>query len=90
MITFGGYDLDKYATKNSSINWHTIHPKSPSWQVTMQDFTFVGHPEWIKNEFKGRDITIDSGTSYISIPEGDLDKYLRILEKNTGMKCGPA
>jgi len=34
-ITFGGYDLDEYAT--GDINWHKIEPFSDYWELTMEE-----------------------------------------------------
>ena len=88
MITFGGYDADTYAT--GPINWHKIGDWSSHWEVELEDFTFEGHGNWTKDEFKGRKIIVDSGTSYVMIPKHDLNKYLKILENNTGMTCSEA
>jgi len=30
-ITFGGYDLSRYAKDNSEITWHTINPLASHW-----------------------------------------------------------
>jgi len=30
-MTFGGYDLQKYAMKGFPLNWHSINQKAPSW-----------------------------------------------------------
>ena len=32
-ITFGGYDLERFATKNATINWHNIASGSHYWEI---------------------------------------------------------
>jgi hypothetical protein len=40
-ITFGGYDIEKYAASNTSINWHEAESLSIYWQMSLGGFGFV-------------------------------------------------
>ena len=61
MMTFGGYDLDKYA--KSDINWHTLIPDY-HWEVTISGFKFGD----INIPLSMNITIVDSGTSFISMP----------------------
>ena len=64
-ITFGGYDLEKYAT--GDVKWHPIEYNSDYWEVNMVDMQFEidGKKQFL---FNNRELIVDSGTSFNLIP----------------------
>jgi hypothetical protein len=81
-ITFGGYDLDEYAT--GAIKWHNIHMFSAYWEVNMVHLHFEigGEKQYM---FPGRDLIVDSGTSFNLMPENDLNKMLSYFESSMNL-----
>ena len=82
-ITFGGYDLEKYAT--GPIKWHNIHFFSAYWEVNMVHlhFDLDGDKQYL---FPGRSLIVDSGTSFNLMPENDLFKLLSYFESSIGLQ----
>lgn len=81
-ITFGGYDLDKYAT--GPMKWHNIDLFSAYWEVNMVHLHFEigGEKQYL---FPGRDLIVDSGTSFNLMPENDLNKILSYFESSMNL-----
>jgi len=78
-VTFGGTELDKYA--KGPMHWHKI-PDGPMWYVEMQGVSFEGVP-LITGEVD--DALVDTGTSYVSMPDEGRNKISNILESRYGM-----
>jgi len=89
MITFGGYDLERYAT--GPIRWHNIDTNSYSkkWEVYMNELSFDGKEddEIMRNEYKDRTILVDSGTSFILMPRAELMKFFDFLSRKHDITC---
>ena len=82
-ITFGGYDLEDFAT--GPITWHNIDPYSVYWQVTMSEFHLKYGPHDTRNQNYRRDVIVDSGTSFVLLPTNDLYDLLDGIEQESGM-----
>jgi len=89
MITFGGYDLERYAT--GPIRWHNIDTNSDSrkWEIHMNELSFDGKEDddILRNEFKNRNILVDSGTSFVLMPKDDLYKLMDFLSRKYDITC---
>lgn len=82
-ITFGGYDVDKFAT--GPINWHKIDKYENYWQLKMQNFSFKGKQNWATKAFANKEIIVDSGTSMILMPSKDMQTMFNIIENEVGI-----
>ena len=82
-ITFGGYDLEEYAT--GPIKWHNIDLFSAYWEVDMMHLHFElgGERQYL---FPGRRLIVDSGTSFNLMPETDLTKLLSYFESSLNLQ----
>lgn len=85
-ITFGGYDLERFAKKNSTINWHDITPNSHYWEIGLQQTEFTTQISDEKISYGFRRAIVDSGTSYTLLPKQDHDKLLDSLEAAHGFQ----
>ena len=89
MMTFGGYDLHRFAT--GPIHWHNIMKGflyKHHWTLKFEEFRFHGHPSWTEDvNFKNKIIIVDSGTSLILLPEKDLRSFFKVLKVSTGVRC---
>ena len=85
MITFGGYDTQRFAS--GPIRWHNAKTTSRYWQLELQELTFKGKDKYLNGHFKNRPLIVDSGTSFIMIPENDLLSFLRFIKLSIGMDC---
>ena len=77
-VTFGGYDLDKFATGN--LTWHDVDKSSIWWTLYLTDMsisidtytgendTFTRTPAFNGSYGQGAKVIVDSGTSYIYMP----------------------
>lgn len=81
-ITFGGYDLETFAT--GDIKWHpTI--QDYHWEVALSGFR-VGD---IRVPITMNKTLVDSGTSYISMPQSEFNALYQELKANlTCFKSG--
>lgn len=75
-ITFGGYNLDKFA--EGPIQWHDIVQGSRYWEIGLRKISFSNEiEEWSYGFRRG---IVDSGTSYTLVPKVDYDRLLKHLE----------
>jgi hypothetical protein len=92
MITFGGYDVSKYAMKglnSSDIFWANIMDEK-YWTIPMTGaayskppFSMVNHSDTepaLLSDIKARYAIMDTGVSYALIPTGDFLKIKESLE----------
>jgi len=75
-IIFGGYDM-KYAKENQTVSWNPL-VNSLYWTVRLLGAK-VGDKELA---IKASQAIIDSGTSYILMPQNDFDKFRPFMEGN--------
>jgi hypothetical protein len=64
-ITFGGYDLETYAT--GPISWYDIDQSSHYWAIPMKGLQYKVGDKQIEMG-SGRNLVVDSGTSFIFLP----------------------
>jgi len=81
-LTVGGYDLNKYA--QSEITWHPILDE-PYWSVPLKKF-YLGNLKYEPSDDAPESIIVDSGTSFILMPQALLAEFLLDLQK-MGLSC---
>ena len=64
-VTLGGVDTSKFT---GDLVYNNLVPNASHWQISLDDLIVNGSPLG----FKDRTANIDTGTSYITIPETDL------------------
>ena len=79
-IQFGGYDLNKYALPGSSMTFHEIEDNADHWQLTLDSMSLVGVNDFSVGE--GRKIIVDSGTSFLLMPERDRKAFIQYLSQH--------
>ena len=77
----GDYNLEKYAP-NSTISWNQI-VEPDSWTLGLSKIGF----EDVDLEIKATKASIDTGTSYITMPKSDLQSILSYFIDNKSMSC---
>lgn len=82
-IVLGGYNLDKYADQEDSLFWHKSIDEH-FWSVAMSEVRFGDQVM----ELQTSDAILDSGSSFIVIPEQDFNTFTSMVEKDTGRSCG--
>lgn len=87
-ITFGGYDLAKYAKSGSEekdIFWSDLaHARTYFWTVKMGPLAFA---DGKKLDVGSNIMILDSGVSYALIPTEDFNKLTQLLSQNYGVTC---
>ena len=90
-MTFGGYDLEKYSQPSSNLSYHKAKNGTYYWSLTLQDMNLFDDKNSSvgKNfsEGKNASIIVDSGTSYILMPNSSLQNFKKLLEDEKGMSC---
>ena len=80
-ITFGGYDLEKFAKE--PLTWHNLVKYSHYWEINLEKFTYKGIGD--DTQFVNKRIIVDSGTSFILIPFWDMQRFLSSINAITGI-----
>jgi hypothetical protein len=83
-ISFGGFDVQKYAKTN--LTWHHINEDSFFWEVQQDEMKY----SLANSSFslgKGAPVMIDSGTSYLLMPESDRRAFITSVERALGLNC---
>jgi hypothetical protein len=87
-ITFGGYDLAKYAkagAKDNDIFWSDLaHQRTYFWTLRMGQLEFA---DGQKLDVGSNIMILDSGVSYALIPTEDFNKLSEVLSKQYGVTC---
>lgn len=98
-ITFGGYDVARYAKKGSTdadIFWSSTYDGERYWTVpmigAMYDKEFLIKPTTTTgvaplSDLDARYAILDTGVSYSLIPSRDYIKIQQTLEDGYGVKC---
>jgi len=96
-VTFGGYDTDKFATGN--LTWVDAKNNSLWWTLTLDQMSFsvdtysneldsfTRDPPYEATFGKKAEIIVDTGTSYVYLPETDMENFITILEYKAGIVC---
>ena len=81
-MTFGGYDLSSFAT--GELQWHQIHDpwytKPVHWAIKMEGVSFKSPNGKVNTWGQGRNVIVDSGTSYVLMPKVDLHQMMYVLQ----------
>lgn len=97
VATFGGYDSDKFATDD--LTWHDAPFYSMYWSVNMDYMSisidtyqgeqdhFTRTPAYVEKFGVDATAIVDSGTSYIYIPETPMSNFLDALQYKAGTVC---
>jgi hypothetical protein len=87
-ITFGGYDLAKYAKAGSGekdVFWSDLaHQRTYFWTLRMGPLEFT---DGQKLDVGSKIMILDSGVSYALIPTEDFNKLSELLGKQYGVSC---
>jgi saccharopepsin len=90
-ITFGGYDLPKYAQSGKTegdVFWAEMaHAQTYFWVMNMGDIKFA---DGAKLEVDSKHMILDSGLTYALIPSEDFNKLTALLDTKYGVKCTAA
>ena len=95
-MTWGGYDLQKYAEPGSDFKFHDcIGGKDATfWLFKLRNITIDSkiNPEEAKNYTFGNSpnssaMIIDSGTSFVQFPKHERDKLHKYLENVQNLSC---
>lgn len=88
-MTFGGYDTKTFAT--GELYWHDIHDpwvgKPIHWAIQMDGVSFKSPNGKINTWGQGRNVVVDSGTSYVLMPAADRAQMISQIEQDTGIEC---
>ena len=78
MFTAGGYDIDRFAW-NHTLTWNYLIDDL-SWTVSLKEASLGDHMITMKLQ----SALIDSGTSFLAMPETDLRSFADFLNINHG------
>ncbi len=81
MITFGDYDVDRFAP-NTNVTWNPVTDQT-FWTLKLRKAT-IGDTMVVTST---KDAIIDSGTSYLAMPVSDLLSLVDMLYEVHGFKC---
>jgi len=81
-ISFGGYDLEKYAKKDAPLVWMDQSQNEFYWTVNSKSVSFNGH----KLADTPQQVIFDNGMSLAMVPEKTFIELIKVLN-NYGFKC---
>lgn len=88
-ITFGGYDLDKYAKKGSTekdIFWADQARNEQYWAINNKDVTFGKKKLATYNQYA----VLDNGMSFAMAPQTSFIQLIKSLAEDHGIVCKSA
>ena len=80
-ITIGGYDLDKFGP-NQTITWNNL-VNTDYWTVKLKK-VMLGDIQLFTST---KQAIIDSGTSYLAMPDYEFASLMTLLDTNHGLTC---
>lgn len=81
-ISFGGYDLEKYAKPGAEITWADQSANEQYWAVNTKSVGFGGKPLADYNQ----QVIFDNGMSLAMAPEKSFVELMKALQTN-GFEC---
>ena len=75
-VTFGGYDLQSFAKEE--LTWHN-NVSDWFWAVNLTEIK-TGSETLMSNDY-GRELIVDSGSSYILLPRTDFNAFLDQMQE---------
>ena len=88
-LLIGGYDLDEYAKKGEQVTWNSL-VNTYYWAVTLTSVSVKPPKDSTYNlQTESTMAIVDSGTSYLLMPEKDFNNLLKYLSSSNGMNFRP-
>ena len=89
MVTFGGYDVEKFAKpglKEKDVFWASSVSNEKYWTLNMNS-VFLGKDK--VPDIVSKYVIMDTGVSYSLIPSDDFAAITSLLKKNFDVSCTP-
>lgn len=85
-ISFGGYNLEKFAKPGAQIKWVDQAANENYWEANSKGISFGDHKDFISDP---QTVIFDNGMSLAMVPEKRFTELIIKIQKNYGMACGP-
>jgi len=84
-LTFGSWDLSKYAKEGDAVFWANMGPNEMYWTVHLDNVRFSTDSKAL--EINSQYLILDTGSSYTMVPYFDFTNIIEFLQMSYGIDC---